>query len=450
MSESPYPGGQDQPRPGWDGVPPPGYGQPPPGYGQPPYGQPGYGQPPPGYGQPGYGQAPPYAQPGYAQPGYGQPPPGYGQPGYGLPRYGGWAPPPPAPGGVPLRPLGVGEILSGAFTLIRRNLMATLGIAAIIEVISAMLTTPLSWAELRLTHQLRASVTPQTQPNQVGQALSHFIGDVIPILIGTLLITFVAQAVLTGMLTGALGRALIGDNITIGQAWRMARVLRVLTVTVLLLLLWVALIVPVVVLVVLLAVAHLGGLAALVGIVGGIATIVVEIWMYTKMLMAVPAVVLEGLGPVAALGRSWNLVRGSWWRTFGIYLLTAIMVGFIGAILRLPFNIISLFVSGHGGSLIGILGASSNPTVASITVGAIGGILSATCTAPITAGVIVLLYADARMRKEGLDLSLQHASQAGSLTGQEFADLWQPGLTGQTQGYQTGPAGQAGPGYWSG
>src|SRR6202035_3217258 len=107
---------------GQGGYPPPGY--PPPGYGAPGYGQPGYGQP--GYGQPGYGQ------PGYAQPGFGGPPrygrPGYGPPygqqaygqavyGAGRPAGGGWAPPAPMPGGVPLRPLTVGDMLSGAFTL---------------------------------------------------------------------------------------------------------------------------------------------------------------------------------------------------------------------------------------------------------------------------------------------------------------------------------------------
>jgi hypothetical protein len=398
MSGSPYPGGQDQPPAGWqDGVPPPGHSQ---------------------------------------------PPPGYGQPGYGQPGYGGWAAPPPAPGGVPLRPLAVGEILSGAFTLIRRNLPATLGTAAIISVISAALSTPLSWAELRLANQFQASITAaQTQPDQVGQAFSHFFGGTIPILIGTLLIGFLAQAVLTGMLTGALGRALLGDIITIGQAWRMARVLQVLAVTLLLLLLWIALLIPVVALVVLLAVAHLGGLAAFVGVVGGIGTIVVEIWMYTKLLLAVPATVLEGLSPVAALRRSWNLVRGSWWRTFGIYLLTTFIVGIIGSILRLPFNLLSLAVAGgHGGSFpMGFLASSGPPTLATLTIGAISGIVSATCTAPIGAGVIALLYADARMRKEGLDLALQQAGQAGSLTGEEFAALWQPGRPGQ-----------AGPPYWTG
>ena len=51
------------------------------------------------------------------------------------------------PGGVPLRPLTVGDILSGAFTLIRRNPVATLGLAAIVEGVAAIATPFLSLGE---------------------------------------------------------------------------------------------------------------------------------------------------------------------------------------------------------------------------------------------------------------------------------------------------------------
>src|ERR1700689_2487249 len=107
MNQPPSWGGQDEPpadQPGPGGLP--RYGQQ--GYGQP--GGPGYGQPPPPYGQQGDGQ------PGYGQPAYGQGSAGPAMP----PPGGGWAASAPAPGGVPLRPLSVGDILSGAFTLIRR------------------------------------------------------------------------------------------------------------------------------------------------------------------------------------------------------------------------------------------------------------------------------------------------------------------------------------------
>ena len=85
--------------------------------GQQPYGQQPYGQQP-------YGQAP-----------YGGPPGQYGQARYGgLPQYRGQAPA-PKPGIIPLRPIGVSEMLDGAFTAIRRNPRATLGLGAVIMTI---------------------------------------------------------------------------------------------------------------------------------------------------------------------------------------------------------------------------------------------------------------------------------------------------------------------------
>jgi hypothetical protein len=69
--------------------------------------------------------------------------------------------------------------------------------------------------------------------------------------------------------------------------------------------------------------------------------------------------------------------------------------------------------------------------VAALVIGAIGSILAATVTRPISAGVNVLLYVDLRMRREGLDLTLREAAQSQSLTGGEFAALWRPPAAGQ-------------------
>ena len=51
----------------------------------------------------------------------------------------GWVPPPVVkPGVIPLRPLGVGEILDGAITTIRRNPAPMLGLSAIVAVITQL------------------------------------------------------------------------------------------------------------------------------------------------------------------------------------------------------------------------------------------------------------------------------------------------------------------------
>ena len=432
---------------------PPGGGAPgedqPPGYGTPP----GYpqGQPtPPGYGQP---------PPGYPPPG--QPPPGYGQPGYGqygpsMPPYGGWAPPAPAPGGVPLRPLGVGDILSGAFTLIRRNPLATLGIAAIIETISAIFTTTLSYIEQSRAHTL--VITPQASPNQTSRELAHFFEVFIPVSVATILITFVFYAVLTGMLTGALGRGLLGDKITIGQAWSMARVMSIIGLSLLLVVIAIGIWLPFWAILIVLLVAKATVAAVIVGIFGGIGTLVFMIFVFVRLAVAVPAVVLEATGPVNAMRRSWQLVRGSWWRVFGIVLLAAIVVGIIGFALEIPFEIVTVALGLGSRGFFGVssTGVATGPSIAALIVGAIGSIVAATVTRPISSGVTVLLYADLRMRREGFDLALQQAAQQQQ-TGAQFMSTWlgpgpapgsgqaqdapgQTGIPGQ-QGYPGGPAG---------
>jgi hypothetical protein len=424
---------------GWGGQPdqPPPYGQPP-QYGQPLYGQPPpYGQPPQ-YGQPPYGQPPPHGQP----PQYGPPP--YGQPGYGQPAA-------PAPGGVPLRPLTVGDILNGAFTLIRRNPVATLGLAAIIQTIYGIVSALITWRLLNSAHTL-TSLPPQPTSAQLAHALGQFFATYIPLVLLQVALVFVFQAMLTGMLTGVLGRGLLGSKITIGEAWQIARLPAVIGVSLLVPLILLALWIPVAAITIALAAAKITAAAILVGVLGSIAALVLTIWIWVRLSLAVPAVVLEGAGPVMALRRSWQLVQGSWWRIFGISLLAWLVVALISVVLQVPFIIVRSVVGGGSGFTTvyspGTTAAVAAPSVLGLAIGAIGSIIAATCTRPITAGVSVLLYTDMRIRKEGLDLALHQTSQARGLTGDEFMRLWRPGMHGAGQyvgGYQ-----DAGGGAWPG
>jgi len=362
-----------------------------------------------------------------------------------MPPYGGWAPPAPAPGGVPLRPLGVGDILSGAFTLIRRNPVATLGIAAIVATLSAVFTTALSYLE-----QSRARtivITPQTNPNQVNQQAAHFFEVFIPATVATFLIAFVFYAILTGMLTGAIGRGLLGDKITLGQAWGMARVLSIIGLSLMIAGIVIFMWVPFWVILVVLLVAKATVAAVIFGIVAGIGTLLFMIFVSVRLAMAVPAVVLEAIGPVTAMRRSWQLVRGSWWRVFGILLLAALVVGIIGLVLEIPFEIVTVALGLGNRGFFGVssTAVATGPSLAALIVGAIGSIVASTVTRPISAGVTVLLYADLRMRREGFDLALQQAAQGQS--GAQFMSMWHgPGPVQATGGPPGSPSQQAYPG----
>jgi len=62
-----------------------------------------------------------------------------------------------------------------------------------------------------------------------------------------------------------------------------------------------------------------------------IITIPVVIWIEVRWAVAFPALLAERVGPTRALGRSWALVKGNWWRTLGILIVVSILVSIIQA-----------------------------------------------------------------------------------------------------------------------
>ena len=381
--------------PGWDNQVPPG-----------PYGQPGY-QP---FGQPGM----PGGQPG--PPPY--PRPGYGQGGYVPPGPGGWNAA-PAPGGVPLRPLALGDILNGAVTLTRRNPAATFGLAAIVMTVYGVVSTIVerTYRARLATAQTGLQNGQSLTSQQAGHVFGSFLAALIPLVLVAVVLSLVLNAALTGMLSAVVGRGVLGRTTSLGEAWRMGRVGAVLAATVLLALLGVAVLVPVVIAVVVLALLHLTPVAVLLGVLGGIGCLVFEVLLVIRLSLTLPALVLERISPATAIKRSWQLSHGSFWRLFGIILLTWIIVGITADVLAIPFTIIGGIVGGGSG---GLLGTAATTSVTALIIGAIGTVLAGTITRPVSAGVNVLLYVDLRMRREGLDLTLRGAAQNHSLAGDEF------------------------------
>jgi hypothetical protein len=330
---------------------------------------------------------------------------------------------------IPLRPVAVGEILDGAFTSIRRNPKATLGIAAVVLTISGIITTGL---ELFLLSQLGLSTG--SDQALTGAQLAGMLAVVIPSGLTALILAFIVQILLTGLLAAVVGRSVLGGRTTAGEAWRMARP-RLPALLLATLLAALALIGPwaglAAVLIVLRAAGAPGGPVIAVLLLGAIACVVADVWFWTMFSMSAAAVVLERRGPAQALGRSWRLVRGSFWRVFGTLLLAALIVLVASSVLRLPFTVISAALSSGSAPL----AQAIQPSVASLVIGAVGGIVAGAITQPISADVTVLLYVDLRMRREGLDLALQNATSDGRPPGDDFAAVWRP----------AGPGPEAGP-----
>jgi hypothetical protein len=319
--------------------------------------------------------------------------------------------------------MAVGEILSGAFTSIRRNPVATLGLSAILLSVYGIATTAFS---LTVTREFGNLSTGQPLSDAQGRHLAiNALTVVLPSALGLIALTFILELVLTGLLTVVIGRGVLGQKVTMGQAWSLAlpRLWAILGAIVLSVLVAIAPWVVVAALVVLFVVLHVTAAAVAVGILGGIAAICLDIWFLIMFALSAPVVVLERQGPVNALRRSWRLVRRNFWRVLGILLLAGIIVSVASFVLKLPFSVLALVAGGGSAGPLGVGGTTTS--VVAIVIGAVGSIVAGAITRPISAGVTVLLYLDLRMRKEGLDLALQSAATA-QMTGDEFETMWRP------------------------
>ncbi|MFD9396442.1 glycerophosphoryl diester phosphodiesterase membrane domain-containing protein [Streptomyces sp. NPDC060000] len=364
--------------------------------------------PPPPRPGPGWGGPPP-AGPGRGYPGgaAGPGPAGYGgygaQGGWGA----GWGGPPPAakPGVIPLRPLAVGEILDGAVTTMRTYWRTVLGISLTVAVITQIFVVLLQGLILNGTDTTALgdpSATPDEQFNAMGDAM-RASGPV-------LLITLVGTITATALLTTVTSRAVLGKPVTLGEAWRDARpqVPRLFGLIFLLILGAAATVLVCLLPGILVSAAGSSDAGAALMAFGVLGSVVLVLWLLVRFSLASPALMLEKQGIKKALGRSAKLTRGSWWRVFGIQLLAMIIANIVSMIAVVPFALLGAALS--DGGIGGMVDASSDLGWTYLIVSGIGSVIGSMITFPISAGVIVLLYVDQRIRREALDLVLGRAA----------------------------------------
>jgi hypothetical protein len=379
-----------------------GFGQagpPPPGYPPPGYAPPGYaGYPPPGY--------PGYPLPGYPPPGYAghPPPPGYPPAGYGA------APQAFKPGVIPLRPLTLTDILNGAVAYIRANPKATLGLTTVVVVIAQIISLALQVGPLAATGELGVL---RGEEASTAAALGSSASS-----IASAITTMLSAILLSGMLTVVVGRAVFGTGITIEDAWRRVRGrLLALIGFSLMWLLGVVLVVAVVVFIIVM-VATISGVAAFVvaiPLVLGVIALVAYLW--TVLSFTPPLIVLERLGVFPSISRSVKLIRNDFWRVLGIKLLATIVASVVAAAVTIPFSV--------GGQIL-LLGTKSTTTLL-IALGliAVGGAIGQIISEPFSAGAVVLLYTDRRIRAEAFDLVLQTGAATAPYAAPDSTDhLW--------------------------
>lgn len=116
------------------------------------------------------------------------------------------------------------------------------------------------------------------------------------------------------------------------------------------------------------------------------------IWIAVGWVAVLPVIFIEKSGLVAAMGRSWRLVEGRWWRTFLILFLIFLLSSFVSQALA-AFLIIAQQVVGIIASNYLVLAVSQSFAV-----------IVAALVNPVVQIAVVLIYFDLRVRREAIDL----------------------------------------------
>lgn len=369
----------------------------------------GYG-PAPQYGQYGqYGQNSQYGQ--YTQPAGGPYPAGPG---------GFFAA--PKPGIIPLRPLSITEIIGGAFESLRANPRAMFLPALLVMGAAGLVSALLAF----ISRSSLSSLTSATYYDDYDPTVSQLdaFSNSLSLLGGSLassvvdgIITLLATAVLTGLLTVTVSRSVLGRIATPADVWARTRPrIWALIGQSILINLITALVAVVVILGMGLLLAGVilmmrdgdgGGsssvmLLLLLGFLLTIGGLIAAALLGVRLSVAGAALILENVSVWEGIRRSWRLTRGSFWRVLGTLLLAALLVGLVSSVISFPLGMVagvtSLTVT--GGAML---------TAVDLLVTFLSFLLSAVIM-PFSAAVVALIYIDLRMRREGLDVDLRRSA----------------------------------------
>ncbi|MEU8436614.1 hypothetical protein AB0F18_27650 [Streptomyces sp. NPDC029216] len=344
-------------------------------------------------------------------------------PGQPVPPWGGWAPPAPQPGVIPLRPLGTGEVLGGAFSAFRRYWKPMTGIILAVQGLGLLLVVAAIGVAALGAHDRFAAVfdRPKGDPpaaDDVAALLLYFA----PVAVLALVTLTLCTGMLTALCPAVIQEAVLGRPTTFAALWRRcwSRLPSVLGVVLCVGLFTAG---PVLALyAVCFPLMIMPGdrpgpspVVLLVTVMGVLLWMPVAVWLAVRFSLAPAVAVCEGLGPVAAMRRSARLVGGGWWRTFGITALGYLLATVVGYVVQLPFVLIGVFAL-----VPTIMGAGDGGDPAALVLGfgvylasiLLGTAVSAVFQVGYPQLVLSLLYVDQRIRKENLAEALVASAAA--------------------------------------
>ncbi|MCX6501877.1 MAG: hypothetical protein NT132_05635 [Microbacterium sp.] len=323
--------------------------------------------------------------------------------------YPSWTPA-PRPGIVPLHPLPFGTILGRSFASLRRNPRVLLGFGVTVQAVAFLIlilaTGGVSWAAFS-----RLATVPVGSDDYE----TVLAGSVAITIIVGLVFTIAATAltvVVQGVVVADVAHGVVAEKLGLRALWQRVRpaIWRLLGYTLL-----TTLAVLVVLGVVGGGIALIGfslsgplgiGVAVVLTLLAALALIPLSLWLSTKLCLVPAVLVLEHATVFGAIARSWRLVRGRFWAALGVIVIVQAAFSVIAQVVSVPFSLLSSILPA-------VLAPTGDPDVATVIAALGGSVLAQAVTLLVQAVAVIvlatattLLYVDARMRKEGLDLDL--------------------------------------------
>jgi hypothetical protein len=255
-----------------------------------------------------------------------------------------------------LRPLEIGDLLDETFRMYRRHFLLFAGISALLSIPEAAISGYGYFTVFGALLQTRPGSMPDLAA--LGPAL---VALAVGLVIFIVVLPFSVGAVTYAACESALGRPVTPGGMVRGILRRYFELL---------------------------------GFWLLVGVMLyiGFCLIPLWIWIWVGWVAVMPVMFIENASLGVAMGRSWRLVEGRWWRTFLILFL-------IGILFIVVQTALTAFVA--LGQFLMTLVFSSFLVLA---ISQAAGTIVQALVNPILQIAIVLIYFDLRVRREGLDL----------------------------------------------
>jgi hypothetical protein len=265
-----------------------------------------------------------------------------------------------------LRPLSVGEILDRTFTLYRNYFFLFIGISAIpyllvlaINLSQVAVLAPIGFP----TPGARTHTAPpfSSASTAGGYALLVILGAIV---------TVIALLLSQGASVIAVSELYLGRNISIRESFQRVR----------------------------------GELGSIFGVVilQGLATIAAFIlliipgfYVMSRLIVCIPACLIENLGARASLERSWQLTEENAGRAFLIFLLYFALSMAASMLFAFPFQMGIVLVKGNPSLILLFMGLTQ-----------VGAFIANVLVVPVMTIASSILYYDLRVRKEAFDLQV--------------------------------------------